>query len=72
MSVNAARWIKSLAAVLIGNAIYFSLAPHLPAAARHQPFRVDLGILVDLWFCLVVYGILNTAGSLLRKSRDRQ
>ena len=70
MSANAARWIKSLLAVLAGNAIYFSLAPHLPPAARHQPFRLDLGILVDFWFCLLVYGILNTAAALRRRPRQ--
>jgi hypothetical protein len=70
MSANAARWIKSLLAVLLGNVLYFSLAPHLPPAARHQPFRLDLGILVDFWFCLLVYGILNTAAALRRRPRQ--
>jgi hypothetical protein len=70
MSANAARWIKSLVAVLVGNALYFSLAPYLPPAARHQPFRLDLGILVDLWFCLVVYGVLNTVAALRRGPRQ--
>jgi hypothetical protein len=68
MSATATRWLKSLIAVLLGNGLYFSLAPHLPAAARHQPMRLDLGILVDLWFCLVVYGVLDLA-ILLRKRR---
>jgi len=72
MSTNAARWIKSLLAVLVGNAVYFSLAPYLPPAARHQPLRLDLGIVVDFWFCLLVYGILNTAASLRRRPRDKQ
>jgi hypothetical protein len=70
MSANASRWIKSLLAVLVGNALYFSLAPYLPPAARHRPFRLDLGILVDFWFCLVVYGILNTAAALRRGPRQ--
>lgn len=68
MSATATRWLKSLIAVLLGNGLYFSLAPHLPAAARHHPLRLDLGILVDLWFCLVVYGVLDLA-ILLRKRR---
>jgi hypothetical protein len=68
MSATATRWLKSLTAVLLGNGLYFSLAPHLPATARHHPLRLDLGILVDLWFCLVVYGVLDLA-ILLRKRR---
>jgi len=72
MSVNSARWIKSLLAVLLGNGLYFSLAPHLPAAVRHRPFRLDLGVLVDLWFCLFVYGILEAATLLSRRFKPRQ
>jgi len=61
MSATAQRWIKSLIAVLLGNGLYFSLSPYLPVSARHQPMRLDLGILVDFWFCLVVYGVLDLA-----------
>ncbi len=54
------RLLKQLAAVLIGNAIYFLLLmPHLPPAAQHQPDRLDLGLLVDFWICVVVYGIIE-------------
>jgi hypothetical protein len=59
MSATSARWIKSLIAVVAGNAIYFSLAPHLPAGARHEPFHLDVGVLVDFWFCLVFYGLIE-------------
>lgn len=68
MSANATRWLKSLIAVLLGNGLYFSLAPYLPPAARHQPMRLDLGVLVDLWFCLMVYGVLDLA-QMLRKRK---
>ena len=64
MTLNAARWIKYLVAILLGNGLYFALSPHLPAAARHQMFRLDVGTLVDLWFCLLVYGILELAAFL--------
>ncbi len=67
MSATAQRWIKSLLAVLLGNGLYFSLAPYLPTAARHQPMRLDLGVLVDLWFCLVVYGVLDLAQQLRQR-----
>jgi high-affinity K+ transport system ATPase subunit B len=50
---------KSLAAILTGNAIYFLImAPRLPAAARHAPGRLDVGLLIDFWVCLVCFGLL--------------
>jgi hypothetical protein len=52
---------KSLAAVVLGNAVYFLLMPHLPSAARHAPNRLDVGLVVDFWVCLVVYGIIDLA-----------
>ncbi len=59
MTSTAQRWIKSLVAILLGNGLYFAVSPHLPPAARHHTFRFDLGTLVDFWFCLLVYGILD-------------
>ena len=54
------RLLKQFAAVLLGSLLYFFvLMPHLPAAARHEPFRLDLGILVDAWICLVLYGLIE-------------
>ena len=50
---------RSLAAVLIGNAIYYSCADWLPPAARHVSVGWDLGLVVDFWFCLVVLGLLD-------------
>ena len=32
---------------------------HLPPQARHVPFQIDLGLLVDFWFCLVVFGVIK-------------
>ena len=52
---------KSLAAVVLGNAVYFLLLPHLPPAARHAPNRLDVGLAVDFWICLVLYGIIDLA-----------
>jgi hypothetical protein len=34
---------------------------HLPPLARHAPNRIDLGLAVDFWFCLVAYGIIDLA-----------
>jgi hypothetical protein len=54
------RLLKQFAAVVLGSLLYFFvLMPHLPAAARHEPFRLDLGILVDAWICLVLYGLIE-------------
>jgi hypothetical protein len=46
---------------VLGNVVYFLLAPSLPAVARHHPFKIDLGMVVDFWFCLVAYGLIRTA-----------
>jgi len=35
--------------------------PSLPASARHHPMHLDLGMLIDFWFCVVVYGLIRTA-----------
>lgn len=53
--------LQALLAIMLGNVLYFLLLPSLPPAAHHHPFRVDLGSLVDFWFCLVVYGLIRTA-----------
>jgi len=53
------KWLKSLVAILLGNALYFALSPHLPPAAQHRSWDVDLGTVVDFWFCLLVYGLLE-------------
>ena len=44
------RWGEALAAVLIGNAVYFGAADYLPAALRHHPFRLDVGLVADFVF----------------------
>jgi hypothetical protein len=57
------NFVQSLVAVLAGNAAYFLLMPHLPPAARHVPPHLDLGVAVDFWFCLVIFGAIKTASS---------
>lgn len=54
------NFIESLIAVVAGNVVYFLLMPHLPPAARHSPMHVDLGVVVDFWFCLVFLGAIKT------------
>ena len=53
--------VQALLAVVLGNVVYFLMAPSLPPAARHQPFRMDLGMVLDFWLCLVAYGLIRTA-----------
>jgi len=61
MKLNAWSWIKYLVAIVLGQALYFALAPYLPPAARHQSFQFDLGTVIDFWFCLFVYGLIELA-----------
>ncbi len=54
------RLLKQFVAVVLGCLLYFFvLVPHLPPAARHQPFRLDWGLLVITWICLVIYGLIE-------------
>lgn len=54
------KLLKQLIAIVAGNLLYFFvLMPHLPPSGRHQPFKIDLGLLVDAWVCLVMYGIVE-------------
>ena len=57
------NFLHTLVAVLAGNAAYFLLMPRLPLAARHVPFRIDLGLAVDAWFCLVALGVVKLFSS---------
>jgi hypothetical protein len=52
--------LQALFAVILGNIGYFVLGPlfHLP---RHHPFKLDAGLFVDFWFCVVAYGLIRTA-----------
>ena len=53
--------LQALLAIILGNVVYFLLMPSLPPVARHHRFHVDLGTLVDFWFCVVAYGLIRTA-----------
>jgi len=66
-SPTAKRWIKYLIAIVAGNLIYLFTAPHLPPAARHHPYRADIGLFADLWFCVAVYGMIELLAFLARR-----
>lgn len=50
----------SLVAIVTGNALYFLLLfPHLPPSGRHRVNAIDLGLLIDFWVCVAVYGLIR-------------
>lgn len=55
------NFFQALLAIILGNVVYFALLPSMPPAARHRPFRMDLGTVVDFFFCVVAYGLIRTA-----------
>lgn len=54
------NFVHALVAVLAGNLVYFLLMPRLPVRAQHVWFRLDLGLVVDFFFCLVIFGVIKT------------
>jgi len=61
------RWARALLAVLVGNLAYFAIMPKLPASARHVPFRLDLGLLLDGCLCTAAFALVSFAW----RRRDR-
>ena len=55
------NFLQALLAILLGNLVYFVLLPWLPEVARHRAFHLDLGTLLDFFFCVVAYGAIRTA-----------
>ena len=54
------RLLKQTLAIVGGNLLYFFvLMPHLPEAGQHRPDRLDLGLVVDFWVCVAVYGVIE-------------
>jgi hypothetical protein len=60
------RWAKALAAVLLGNAAYFGLSPHLPDVLQHKPFQIDQGLAVDFLICAGAYLLFALLGRFFR------
>lgn len=70
-SVVLRNWLKALAAVLLGNLIYFfAVMPHVPEIGRHHPKRLDWGLALDFWVCLAIYGLIDLLARKLRPSRS--
>jgi len=69
MNPRSARWIKYLTAIIVGNVVYFVVAPYLPPAAQHRSFHPDLGTIVDFWFCVAAYGLIELLSSRFKRTR---
>ncbi len=61
LRVFGRRFWLAFAAVILGNVVYLSRQKFLPIPGRHSPFRLDLGLVVDFWICLVIFNILLLA-----------
>jgi hypothetical protein len=55
------NFLQALVAIVLGNLVYFALIPSLPPVARHHQSKIDLGMALDFWLCLVAYGLIRTA-----------
>ena len=55
---NRSFW-QSLIAVLAGNAIYYSIERYLPPRGQHQLYRIDWGLAVDFWICVICYFLVR-------------
>lgn len=60
MSKSTMNFLDALAAVVVGNAIYFRVEKYLPYRAHHALFQLDVGMVVDFSFCLLVFVIIKT------------
>jgi hypothetical protein len=67
MSKVTANFLQAFVAVVLGNALYFLVLPHLPWRAYHVPFHLDVGLVVDFWFCLVAFGVIKTLDRLSKR-----
>jgi hypothetical protein len=59
-------WRRGLLAILLGNLLFHSAERTLPLWARHEPFALDGGLLIDFLLCVGLYG----ASFLLWPRRD--
>jgi hypothetical protein len=63
--------LDALTAVLAGNAIYYLLMPHLPAAARHRLFAEDWGLLIDFAICFAIFAAVKFVRQSEREASKR-
>lgn len=64
------RFLQPFIAVVVGNAIYFlAIDSRLPPNLRHKLYKLDMGVAIDFWVCVCVWGILEM---ILRRRRKKQ
>jgi hypothetical protein len=66
------NFAHSLAAVIVGNLVYFFIMPYLPVAARHMSRSFDLGMAIDFIFCLVILGIIKAIAWTMQDSSSKK
>jgi hypothetical protein len=59
MPKTMTNFAQALAAVVLGNAVYFLVLPHLPSSAYHAPLRIDGGLVVDFLLCAAVFWVIK-------------
>jgi hypothetical protein len=55
------HFLRALAAVLAGNAVYLLLLPQLPEPVRHAPFQLGYGLVLDFALCWSAFVVLKAA-----------
>jgi TatA/E family protein of Tat protein translocase len=69
---RSSTWFLCLLAILFGNTLYFIFAPFLPAAAQMgEGSSPGMPALVDLWFCIFVFGVLSLPALLRRRNKPK-
>jgi hypothetical protein len=65
-------WSRMLLAILLGTLLYFVSSPLLPGGAVLNGETVSaLPALVDIWFCLFVFGVLSLVRLLDRERNSK-
>jgi hypothetical protein len=66
-------WFVCLLSILIGNTLYFACYTILPPAAKMgADSKPGLPVLVDLFFCIVVFEALNLLALLRRRNKPKK
>jgi hypothetical protein len=56
------NYLRALAAVLAGAAIYWALMPHLPARLQHHLFHEDAGLAIYALISVLLYVLFMNLG----------
>jgi hypothetical protein len=70
MKFNFGKFTKIVLAVIGGNALYYSFEDHLPDIFHHKIFSWDWGLLLDFWFCVFLWAILDFLARFRRRNKQ--